>query len=84
MTNIKEFYDTAKQYVLKQIAKVALPLTLMFPSKSNLEEVTVLLNDKYRPVRFPDDPEDPEYQRQQEINRFHGLRDMELQMGLYD
>jgi len=58
-----------------------MPLALNFSKLSNIP-----LEQRFPslvPRQLPPDTGSPEYQRQQEINRFHGLRDMEIQLGLY-
>ena len=79
MKNPKDIYQGIKRKVGSEIASMLTLLAIQSASTDvNLESIAV--DEKFRPVRLPDDPNDPSYQRQYEIDRFHGLRDMERQM----
>jgi len=81
--NPKEMYHTMKRCVKRKIAQLVTPLAIILANPSISDE-QILNEERYRAVRFPDDPNSPEYRRQDEINRFHGLRDMALQMSAFD
>jgi hypothetical protein len=80
MKSLTQLYDAAVQYATKQIASLVIPiaLTLDTPADISLEQMLP------QTVQLPPDPTSPAYQRQMEIWRFHGKRDMDAQMESFD
>ena len=81
MKSPTQLYDAAVRYVMKQVAQVAAPVALALARPSD----DISLDQMFpQTVQLPPDPDSPTYQRQMEIWRFHGLRDMEAQMESFD
>ena len=80
MMNPKQIYDAAARYVRRQVAEATAVMAIAFAKPADISLEQILPST----VQLPPDPNSPEYQRQMQIWRFHGIRDMESQMASYD
>jgi hypothetical protein len=74
MNPLTRIYDAIASYARKQIVEVMVPVAL---STANVSARPLEERIEIHPI----DPDSPCYRRQRELDRFNGIRDMELQMN---